>query len=694
MPTAIQSVTLNKLIEEFYKLADAHEMLESFYYGNFLEIYQSDASNPIAYKTMLMNVNNASIDPNYVILTVELMVMDKVFKDNDDRQDVESDTLAILGDIFSVVSYSNRWQSFCKIGGASTMRKFVNKGEDQVTGWAMTIQLNVKRKNGLCDLPISDYDYEGTYKPYCAGVRIFRDGLLTEVTPSGGRYDYTTSGSVTLNIDINGTPFLVGVSTDQDINVLSSQLTALGSKVGDNWIVTDAIQTLNGDPITPQIPETTKAIIIQTVDAAPIPVTLITDDALNLVAEVPNAQVNVNNDAFESVAPGGTLNVLILDTQGNFTGVNLGPYVEVQDSDVVLSSQAVPQILQPIRSQQAKTISLIDAIDFDPVQVTVATDTESLAEIVLPNGTVIVKDSAGNILYTKVVKSGGSVNQTVTDVTQTLNGAAITNNKAQTSKAITIRRANNDPVVVTTITDTETVFIGEVPDVVDITKKVYYNRPAIRNLPSYETYDEGWMYTNSYDPPYNITDGVLQEIDYTVNPDYLKYFNAFGHKFRFTGLNGGYYDFNTLSYKDVNGNASTFLAEFVTPVGSSGTDGMIIDHLTGLAYRSIRGGGRTLTASIAIVEPSTLFYYSNWMVPPIMWLLTLSRVDLVNWLIGRAPFQYDQSSTWSCTTTASNTLQAFTALSTGLTTAATKSTNNNSTWCRIHYARNSYVLQP
>jgi hypothetical protein len=82
------------------------------------------------------------------------------------------------------------------------------------------------------------------------------------------------------------------------------------------------------------------------------------------------------------------------------------------------------------------------------------------------DSTVNVKDSAGNTLYAKSVAAASIDDQVVTDVTQTINSVPITNNKAQTSKAITIRYANNDPVVVTPITDTETVFVGEVPDVV------------------------------------------------------------------------------------------------------------------------------------------------------------------------------------------------------------------------------------
>jgi hypothetical protein len=88
------------------------------------------------------------------------------------------------------------------------------------------------------------------------------------------------------------------------------------------------------------------------------------------------------------------------------------------------------------------------------------------------NTVEMVSTPPASIVDLLVKKSDGTTNTgykvganwQIGDVTQTVNGASITNNKAETSKAITIRYANNDPVTVTTITDTETVFIGEVPN--------------------------------------------------------------------------------------------------------------------------------------------------------------------------------------------------------------------------------------
>jgi len=90
------------------------------------------------------------------------------------------------------------------------------------------------------------------------------------------------------------------------------------------------------------------------------------------------------------------------------------------------------------------------------------------------NTVEMISTPPASIVDLLVKKSDGTTNTgskvgpnwIIGDVTQTVNTVAIAPNRSETSKAITIRYANNDPVVVTTITDNETVFIGEVPDVV------------------------------------------------------------------------------------------------------------------------------------------------------------------------------------------------------------------------------------
>lgn len=229
--------------------------------------------------------------------------------------------------------------------------------------------------------------------------------------------------------------------------------------------------------------------------------------------------------------------------------------------------------------------------------------------------------------------------------------------------------------------------------------KVYYNRPAPQQTTSYETYDEGWLYQNGFDSA-SLTpeDAILQQQDLSVSPDYLKYFNSFGHKFRFTGLNGGYYDFNDSTYKDVTGGTSSFDTEFRNPVSGGANQGYIIDHLTGIGHFSSRGGSGGINFSNQWVNGATLFLWSDWFNPPAIYILTLVRYDLASVLqSSRPPFNWDQQWAWTSTSLISTpTVNAlrFDVINGALTAVIKTSTgSSNRCYMRLHYTRTDYVIQ-
>jgi hypothetical protein len=442
MANTATNITLNRLREEMENLSLANEFVSSFHYGAFLDILKSQK---VDYCSVMMNVNNASIDRDYLNITIEIAVADKVDKDNENRNDVESDTLQILSDIFSVVSYSNRWNDFSKLTGSTPARKFISRFEDDVTGWGQTINLSLKRKNGICDLPIVDYDYDGDYSPLCAGVRIFQDGILIETVPSGGSYSYTSGG---------------------------------------------------GDPASNQ----------------------------------------VNGDAKTDIPAGGSKNFIIQDPDGN-------------------------------------------------------------------------------------------------------------------------------PVSVTEISDSASQFVGEVVPAIN---NVYYNRPYLTQITSYNIYDEAWRRLNGGND-YNLSipeNAPIQSVAYDFTNgryDYLKYFNSFGHKFRFTGENGGYYDEADGNYYDVNGNLSSLAVEF--PIISFGAS-WIYDHLTGYRFPSRRLGARTW--AVAMNEVATFVFGDEteaFNPSADEWAqLSTFGYEGLNIFIGNAIrpfFNFDQSQHWSGTTRQDQTTTAW-----------------------------------
>lgn len=143
-----------------------------------------------------------------------------------------------------------------------------------------------------------------------------------------------------------------------------------------------------------------------------------------------NVEIYVNDTLYYTLTPGSSLMLNVIDTDGNPV-----------DATVSGSNVIVPAASSPV--------------DFT------VNDTLVYSQVTTDQ-TLQVTDSGG-------VTEAGALDAgkwKISDVTQTINTVPITPNKAETNKAITIRYANNDPVVVTTITDTETLFVGEIPDVV------------------------------------------------------------------------------------------------------------------------------------------------------------------------------------------------------------------------------------
>src|SRR3990167_1702517 len=356
------SVTLKRLIVEFSEWATAHPMVNDFGYGQYLETFRESENK---YAAVIVNSPSATSEDFFINFSWEIICLDYVLDQNDNRDRVNSDTMDILRDLENTIRYSKRWQNFSRLDGTISYQKVDEFGADKCFGWIATFTLKIKKKHGICDIkslmPTYDFESGTVVYPSCDPVNLEINGVQSEVIPSGedfnlivgdtnllpvGIYDEPTNtltvpaaeGSPTLDISVNGTLFYNDVSTDQDVPVKNSALVNVGAKVAANWEVGDSGNTFNGVPIS-SIPAT--------------------EDK----------------------------EISVYDSVGGLVGA-------------------------------------------------ISTDNANILDV------------------------------TIDDCTSTMNGVSITNNKAQTNKAITIRHADDSAVVVTTITDTETVFVREIPNVV------------------------------------------------------------------------------------------------------------------------------------------------------------------------------------------------------------------------------------
>lgn len=295
----------------------------------------------------------------------------------------------------------------------------------------------------------------------------------------------------------------------------------------------------------------------------------------------------------ETLPSGDTFNLNLIDTDGNVPTHTYNPATDTLEvpapggggsADIQINAV-------PVLSGQTGTVN-IPVVASDGAT-TVGNWNIFSQKQVVSDSVVNVKDSAGAILHVVSVLAEATANQTVSDVTQTLNGSAITNNKAQTSKAITIRYANNDPVVVTTITDTETVFVGEVPDV--------------RNVAT--TWKDGQ--TTSY-----ITgDAGAQEIGAGVAFLTLDSANYFGNTDRYTDELGGqtYTKNYVCDWSQENQVAGTVRVWYRTPTSA------------------------VISTALA-AAPYTLSGLSGWYIPNYKQLADIERAEDPAQMLNYAPF--------------------------------------------------------
>jgi hypothetical protein len=138
-------------------------------------------------------------------------------------------------------------------------------------------------------------------------------------------------------------------------------------------------------------------------------------------------------------------------------------------------------------------------------------------------------------------------------------------------------------------------------------------------VPDSEFYLDGcdsWMIHNNIDPIVQISSGVPMAIDkskrWKLIPD-----NVFGHKFRFTGSTGGYYNPETLLFYDSDGTVSTYASAFPSDY--------MIDNSTGLGWQTL-GASSNFSFEGALADVASLSHagFDDWYLPNLSQLISVT----------------------------------------------------------------------
>ena len=139
----------------------------------------------------------------------------------------------------------------------------------------------------------------------------------------------------------------------------------------------------------------------------------------------------------------------------------------------------------------------------------------------------------------------------------------------------------------------------------------------------------------------------------------LKENNPFGHKQRFTGITGGYYDQVAAAWKDKNGTATTL--ELAKP------DNIILDWNTWevptgdvLGWHTIQQAAADWNAAVLNCHNFTVgAFTSGWRLPDIYTLTLNGCIDAFAHTYSHQPFATNGHPLWSSTTCVTPTSQAY-----------------------------------
>jgi hypothetical protein len=160
------TITYKEIISYFKSIADHHEQINSFGFGDLKQCTNDIITKQEPkYTRMYVVPQNVLLQQNQIEMDFSVVMMDKVEEDLSNLQEVMSDTLEILMDVWTVFWQSYRQQygnfSWIVVGDKGPqMTPFTERFETVLGGWTLLIKLVIPFDYSRCGLPMNpDYGF-------------------------------------------------------------------------------------------------------------------------------------------------------------------------------------------------------------------------------------------------------------------------------------------------------------------------------------------------------------------------------------------------------------------------------------------------------------------------------------------------------------------------------------------------------
>lgn len=256
--------TLNQLKRDFKTIADAHQMVHSFYWGSPDRIAKQETVN---YPLVFAYPVTVRLENNITERSIKFGVCDKIFKDWDKNLDeVHSDCELIFRDFYRVMNKNRDFRMRWRFETSPNGEMFIlhapgnNDNADYIAGVVADLTISFRDKSGICDIPMDDIlppppDF---CKP--ANIRIINsleELLIEQEAPSGASIIFEApNGDLTIKYESGVVVDTVSVPSGSE-NEYTLPSPESGEVVIKNSIdeTLDVISVDSGQSVTETIPD-------------------------------------------------------------------------------------------------------------------------------------------------------------------------------------------------------------------------------------------------------------------------------------------------------------------------------------------------------------------------------------------------------------------------------------------------------
>lgn len=149
VPASVNKVTYYQIIQDLKGLSDAHEQINSFGFGDITQLTMDieTKQSPI-YTKLYVVPSDTVLDQNQLTYNFQIIVADRLKDDYSNQRDVMNDTLEIMKDVFTFLylsEYESEWDA--------TVEPFLERFEDVLAGWTMSLTLTQPFDYNRCNVP-------------------------------------------------------------------------------------------------------------------------------------------------------------------------------------------------------------------------------------------------------------------------------------------------------------------------------------------------------------------------------------------------------------------------------------------------------------------------------------------------------------------------------------------------------------